>query len=197
MSRRLSILAVLALAASACAPKQGAPAPVENPKFTFSHSPHVEARLSCTTCHAPVVDATQVGPTVHVALPSGASAEACGQCHDKIPAAPPSRRIELSLTFSHAAHLPRTNRDCTRCHSAFAEPGMTQAPRPPMSACTDCHEHAQDYAQARCQPCHLDLKRYAIRTRPAGARAPRTAAPRGRTSSAAPAATTRAPGPPA
>ena len=46
MNRRLSILAVLALTTSACASKLGTPETVENPKITFSHSPHVEARLS-------------------------------------------------------------------------------------------------------------------------------------------------------
>ncbi len=135
MNPRLSLLAAALLAASGCVAKGGKPEAPESPKYTFPHS----------------------------TLPTGAAAKACSDCHDKVPAAPPARRVDVALTFSHADHLPRVNGDCTKCHTALVEPGIAKAPVPPMSTCTGCHNHAMDYAQAKCQPCHVDLKRYRLK----------------------------------
>jgi hypothetical protein len=163
MNPRLPLLAAALLAASGCAAKGGKPEAAENPKFTFPHSTHVDAGLACTECHAPILSAKRVGPAVHLALPSGAGAKPCLDCHDKVPPAPPPRRVEQSITFSHADHLPKVKGDCAKCHTALVEAGMAKAPVPPMSACTSCHNHATDYALAKCQPCHVDLKRYPLK----------------------------------
>ena len=34
------------------------------------------------------------------------------------------------------------------------------AKTPPMDACTSCHYHQQEFADARCTPCHKDLRGY-------------------------------------
>ncbi len=161
MSPRLLPLAAVLLLAGGCVAKAGRPAPVENPKYTFPHSVHVDADIACATCHADVAQATAVGPTVHVKLP--ADQTKCQQCHDKPPAPPAPRRLERTITFSHARHLPMVNGDCRRCHQRLVEAGDANAPMPPMSTCTSCHEHAVEYAQAKCQPCHVDLKRYPLK----------------------------------
>lgn len=162
MTGRLHLVA-MALAASGCLTKLGRQEATENAKFTFPHAVHVEAGLSCATCHAAIAEATEIGPTVHVSLPLGAAQKPCLSCHDKAPAVPPPRRIDRSISFSHARHLPKANGQCARCHTELVEAGAAKAPVPPMSACTACHNHAVDYAQARCQPCHVDLKRYRLK----------------------------------
>ena len=35
-----------------------------------------------------------------------------------------------------------------------------KAATPPMATCTSCHVHQQAFAEARCRPCHVDLKGY-------------------------------------
>jgi len=163
MTARSLLLAAAALAAGGCIAKGGRPEAAENPPFTFPHSTHVEAGLSCASCHASIAQATAVGPSVHVTLPAGDEAKACLPCHEQVPAPPARHRLEKTITFSHADHLPYVKGDCARCHTALVEPGQTKAPVPPMSTCTTCHNHALDYAQARCQPCHVDLKRYPLK----------------------------------
>jgi cytochrome c7-like protein len=162
MSPRLHLL-VLAALATACTARESRPPAAENPKYAFPHGTHVDAGLSCTTCHGDVAQATSVAAAPHVRLPSGDAAKACTPCHEQVPAAPPPRRVERTITFSHAQHLPYVKGDCARCHTALVEAGADRAPVPPMSACTSCHAHAQDYAEARCQPCHVDLKRYPLK----------------------------------
>ena len=163
MNPRSVLLTAALLAAAGCASKAGKPEPAESPKYTIPHSTHVDAGLSCVTCHAPIAQAKAIGPRVHVELPAGDAAKPCLDCHDKVPAAPPPRRVEVTITFSHADHLPYVKGDCRKCHVALVEAGDAKAPVPPMSACTSCHNHAKDYAQARCQPCHVDLKRYPLK----------------------------------
>jgi hypothetical protein len=52
------------------------------------------------------------------------------------------------------------NGDCRRCHAQLTEPGDKAPKRPAMAVCTSCHAHQQDFAQARCTPCHVDLRGY-------------------------------------
>ena len=61
------------------------------------------------------------------------------------------------VTFDHAAHLPRVNGDCKRCHAQQPEAGATSYQWPAMAACTSCHNHQKDFAESRCRPCHVDL----------------------------------------
>ncbi len=164
MSPRVYLAATaLLLASGGCMAKRSKPEAVEVPAYTFPHSVHVDAGLECTACHQGITQATRIGPDVVVALPSGDAAESCLACHEKVPDAPPARPANPTITFSHATHLPMVQDDCKRCHTQLVEPGMERAPVPAMSTCTSCHNHAEDYAQARCQPCHVDLKRYPLK----------------------------------
>ena len=96
----------------------------------------------------------------HVRIPANASKnKACADCHDTDPAPKlPKRAREFRVRFDHAAHLPRVKGDCKKCHAKPPEKGEKEAKTPPMEACTYCHEHQQDFAEARCTPCHVDLK---------------------------------------
>ncbi len=167
MSPRLPILLALALGAAACGPKgaKGAkdkPA-AQDPAFVFPHSTHVDADVACTHCH-PMKDARKLETGVrHVKIPPSPSKQKdCQDCHDTDPAPKlPARARPFRLDFDHAAHLPRVNGDCKRCHAAPPEAGATEVKPPSMAVCTACHNHNQDFAEARCTPCHRDLKGYA------------------------------------
>ncbi len=157
------LAAALALAAAGCASKARTAEGAKNPPYVFPHGVHVDADVACEACHAGIATATAIQAGVrHIALPT--KSEVCGQCHDPIPKlAVPARAREVTITFSHAAHLPRVKGDCRKCHRALPEVGAAAAPVPPMDACTSCHNHAQDFATARCSPCHVDLKRYPLK----------------------------------
>ena len=159
-ARHVALAALLALG---CAKKTARQEAAENPSYNFPHSTHVDAGVACTVCHAGVAQERTVGASPQVALPTGDAAQVCSQCHDKLPPPPPPRHAERTITFSHADHLPYVNNECGRCHVKLVEAGDRTAPVPPMSTCTACHNHAKDYAQARCMPCHVDLKRYPLK----------------------------------
>jgi hypothetical protein len=162
MTRRL-LIAAAALLAAACTAKGTKGAGAESPPYVFPHGVHVDADVACTNCHAGIEKSTALMPDVRdVKLPT--KSEVCAACHDPIPTlAVPARKVEWPLTFSHADHLPRVKGDCKACHQALPEAGAAAAKAPPMSACTACHNHAVDFAQARCSSCHVDLKRYPLK----------------------------------
>jgi len=161
---RPSLLAVLlagALAAcSASAVRKGAP---ENVPHVFPHAPHVDNDVACSNCHASIAKATRLDAIVrHVQLPARSSV--CADCHETMPKfAVPARYVPFGLTFDHAAHLPRVKADCKVCHRELPEKGHMDYPAPPMAACTGCHEHQKDFEEARCTPCHVDLKSYGLK----------------------------------
>ncbi len=164
MNRPIALL-VLAVAAAGCAAK-GAKAEKkpEAAPITFPHSPHVEGDVPCLDCHAGIEKATKLDPKVrHIHIP--AKAEICSGCHDTIPKFQVPARADRHFTvnFDHAAHLPRVKNDCKACHKVLPEPGMEELPVPPMAACTACHNHQDDFARAKCRPCHVDLKEYALK----------------------------------
>ncbi len=162
MTRRL-LVAAAALLAAGCATKAKKAEGAESPPYVFPHGVHVDADVACSNCHAGIEKATAIEAKVrHVQLP--AKSDACSGCHEEIPKlAVPARVKEPTLTFSHAAHLPKVNGDCKACHKALPETGDAAARPPTMDACTACHNHAKDFAQARCSPCHVDLKRYPLK----------------------------------
>ncbi len=163
MNARLPILFALALGAAGCGLKPATEKPAPEPAFAFPHSPHVDADVACTSCHAGIDKATKLEANVrHVKIPANPSKlKTCSECHDSDPkAAIPARSRPFRLTFSHADHLPRVNGDCKRCHKDLPESGAASYEYPPMAACTSCHYHQQEFAQARCMPCHTDLKGY-------------------------------------
>lgn len=163
MNARLPVLLALALGLAACGQKlTKEKPPAQDPAFTFPHSTHVDADVACTACH-PMQKATKLEQGVrHVQLPANPSKDkACQDCHDTNPEAkPPARARPFRLSFSHADHLPRVEGDCKRCHAAPPEAGDKVVKVPPMESCTSCHNHQQDFVQARCTPCHTDLKGY-------------------------------------
>ncbi|MEI7706224.1 MAG: cytochrome c3 family protein [Deltaproteobacteria bacterium] len=161
MNPRLLLLP-LAIAALGCqngAKKAEAPAPQP---YKFPHQMHIESGVACAECHAPILKASVLKENVvDVALPL--KNELCLGCHDPVPDYKPVQRFAPVVRFDHSAHLPRlkgVKDECLVCHSKIAEPGTFKVLTPPMSVCTDCHNHKQDYAVGRCTPCHRDLKAY-------------------------------------
>jgi hypothetical protein len=129
---------------------------------TFPHSAHTD--VDCTDCHVEIAKAAKLG---RARLPG---ADKCKECHDPPdamhtpPATPP--RTEYAFRFSHADHLPYlkgTKNACATCHKVLPEPGEKRKLTPPMSACTSCHHHQQEVAEARCRPCHESLKAYDLK----------------------------------
>jgi hypothetical protein len=130
---------------------------------TFPHEKH--GGFECTDCHTGIIKSTQLGDS---RLPGVAK---CEECHDrstpedKAKFNPPKRPPrEYELRFDHAAHLARVPKsDCGACHKSLPDPGQPWKTTPPMSACTTCHNHATDFAQSRCTPCHVSLRRFPLK----------------------------------
>jgi len=159
MKTRL-LIAPLLLAACVNQGKRAEEAPPQ--PYRFPHPTHIEAGVACLDCHSPIPSSKELKANViEVKLP--AKSEVCGNCHDPIPAYTPVQRFDPAVNFDHAAHLPRVGNDCTKCHVKFTDNGDLAKPVPPMKACTSCHQHSQDFAVGKCQPCHLDLKRYPLK----------------------------------
>jgi hypothetical protein len=164
MNARRSLLLALAALAAGCTAKGTAPKQAENPPYVFPHAPHVENDVKCLECHAGVDDAGKLDPAVrHVKL--NPKSKVCQDCHgDEIAkVVVPKRKKEFQLTFSHADHVFQVDGKCQTCHKRLPEKGDASAPKPPMSACTGCHNHEQDFAEARCSPCHVDLRAYPLK----------------------------------
>jgi hypothetical protein len=129
----------------------------------MSHAAHAEMGLACTTCH----DAVEESHVLRGLAPKKAT---CAQCHQdwvdagdcKVCHTDPTRTYARPdpaphLRMSHAAHLPRVDGDCARCHAVLPEPGR-RAPDPvPMATCNGCHEHKRWFESGRCDDCHVDL----------------------------------------
>lgn len=167
MNRLRTLVVAAAAIAAGCTAKGTAPKNAENPPYVFPHAPHVENDVACTLCHPGLDDAGKLDPKVrHVKLDP--KAKACADCHEAADLAKitvPKRQKEYTLTFSHQDHLFQieAKNKCVVCHQRLPEKGDADAPAPPMSACTGCHNHEQDFAEARCSPCHVDLKRYPLK----------------------------------
>lgn len=157
MNPSLPLLLALALGAPAPKPaakeaKTKAPAKVQ---LGFSHAPH-QGMAECLDCHVGIDKSTSLAQRHIPAIAK------CQECHED---KGPSERaaVDLHLVFGHAAHLPRVKGDCTVCHKVLPEMGQTVSTVPPMSACNSCHNHARDFANARCTGCHVDLKAFPLR----------------------------------
>ena len=155
MNRPLLLLAagILAAGCTRGAKPVAKAAPEQQPAVEFTHEAHVAAELDCTTCHEGIDKATRLEPARHVKV-------SCGDCHDddRKSFVVPTRVKPVRFTFSHAAHLPKVKGKCATCHKALPEMGDKEIKAPPMAACTSCHKHQLDFQQARCTPCHTDLK---------------------------------------
>ena len=165
MNRLLPLLAAL-LAAGCSAKSQKPEAQRQDPPYTLPHSVHIDGEVPCSACHASIEKATRLDVAVrHVQMPAHPSKDkACGGCHDSDPKiAVPARTEPFRFRLDHAAHL-KVVKDCKACHVKPPEIGDLDAARPPMASCTSCHQHQADFAQARCTPCHVDLKGYSPQT---------------------------------
>jgi hypothetical protein len=144
--------------------------PAEAPRATtFPHSKH--DALDCTECHPNMPTSSKLG---QVPLPTAAK---CEDCHDSKAADIPGQAIRglrpreattYQITFDHAAHLARlkdAKAPCATCHQPekLPEPGPSRDWTPEMKNCTACHHHAQEVSEARCQPCHVSLRRYSLK----------------------------------
>jgi hypothetical protein len=149
------LLAVAALAAGCGAKKVTETKAAERPEVDFTHAIHVDQGVECSQCHPNIEKSTSLADKN---LPP---ASVCTDCHDakegKKP--PPEPTEPPRLTFSHAKHLPQVKGKCDTCHKTLPEPGEPRLV-PPMATCTGCHKHQKDFQEARCTPCHVDLKSY-------------------------------------
>jgi hypothetical protein len=163
MNARVLLPLTLALAAG-CGYKPAVQSDAaKQPAYVFPHSTHVDADVKCTECHGDVVMAARLDPAKRsVRLPRQPSkTKACADCHDKDPKVTvPARSRDFRVRFSHADHVSRVGGDCRKCHRELTEPGDKVAKTPPMETCTSCHNHQADFNEARCTPCHVDLKGY-------------------------------------
>jgi len=162
MNRHL-VLVVAAALLAACSATESKPETRRDPPFVFPHSPHVEGDVDCLECHASISKAKALENRVrHVQLPT--KSETCSGCNDAVPKLQvPPRTRDLGLNFNHANHLERLKGEknaCVRCHTSLPEQKALEYDAPSMNACTSCHNHAKDFAAARCLGCHQDLKRY-------------------------------------
>lgn len=164
--RRLMIAAALgAIALAGCKRNSNWKPAGEYPERTFEtttfpHSKH--GGFDCTDCHEDLAKSAKLGTSK---LPGP---DKCAECHDKDAAhTPPVRaaRTDYAFTFSHAGHIPYVKgKDvCGTCHKVLPEPGEKRKTTPPMTACTSCHQHQQEVAEARCRPCHQSLKAYSLK----------------------------------
>jgi hypothetical protein len=88
----------------------------------------------------------------------------CSTCHTDVrKRREPTQRYDSPLTMSHAAHIERVKEDCTVCHKQLPNPVRTATMAPTMGACLQCHEHQQQYDDGKCEACHKDLRRYALK----------------------------------
>jgi len=161
--KRATLLSSLLLLAGACGFKATQTQAVERVPTTFPHEIH--GGFDCADCHTGIIKSMQLGDSK---LPGVAK---CEECHDrtskedKAKFNPPRRKArEYELRFDHAAHLKRVAKgDCTACHKDLPAPGQPWNTAPSMATCTACHTHKTDFAEARCSPCHVSLKRYPLK----------------------------------
>jgi hypothetical protein len=148
----------------------------------FSHRQHVEAEVSCASCHDAIDKSTR--PTDRN-LPAHAQCESChdieaarrGEATDPLSTCaachtghvPGTESVAANdfppanVHFSHQSHLVRGAR-CTDCHaSAGAATLATRADLPRMVTCLGCHDGRQ--APNRCTTCHLSEPDGVLKTR--------------------------------
>ena len=142
----------------------------------FPHEKH--GGFDCVDCHTGIPKATKLGEAM---LPGSVK---CEECHEiKKPADESTRKAaaaaaslgtrasqDYQLSFNHAEHLGRiktkeVNDACKTCHKdeQLPEVGAPHSSSPGMQACTACHYHATEVAEAKCTPCHVSLRRFSLK----------------------------------
>jgi hypothetical protein len=160
MNGRLAFASLLALGIAACAGILGlhdrAPA-------AFEHRAHVLKGIGCVRCHENV---SRSGPNSALDLPADAlctgchtaphDRRSCRGCHGRERDRHAALQAKQHLTFDHAHHVEAAQGRCVRCHEAV---GRGDGPlRPTMAVCLSCHEHAEQWADRRCDGCHRDME---------------------------------------
>jgi hypothetical protein len=166
--RRLLLLGCVATAA--CAPWFTIPLRFGTDHIKVPHSVHQRAKVDCLACHEEIYDAKTLAGSF---LPKESKclschreqkqAGKCSMCHTDVRRAAPFAPPEPQLKLSHADHIERVKENCSVCHKSLPEPVRGGGLTPPMSACLQCHEHQQDFADGRCARCHVDLGRYPLK----------------------------------
>jgi hypothetical protein len=88
--------------------------------------------------------------------------EGCAFCHTDVKSASHWPKRDIRLHFDHSKHVELVKEDCTKCHSALSEPGRPAPLSAGHAACLSCHNHAEQYANASCATCHVDLASYPL-----------------------------------
>jgi Cytochrome c7 and related cytochrome c len=137
-------------------------------EILFPHARHAQAKIECITCHETVYDAkTLTGdflpPMAKCLECHKEKAENCAFCHSDVKSAAPWPKREPRLKFDHAAHIELVKEDCSKCHLQLSQPGQEAPPSGGHAACLSCHNHAQQYSDASCATCHVDLAAVPLR----------------------------------
>jgi hypothetical protein len=167
---RRALVIAAAIATASCAPWLTIQLRYGVDHIRVPHATHAGAKVECIACHEEIYDAKSLESRV---LPAEAKCLEChreqkekGQCtycHSDVKRAAAWPPREPTLRMSHAAHIDRVKEDCSVCHKSLPNPLRAADVAPPMSACTSCHEHKNDYDDGRCGKCHTDLSRYALK----------------------------------
>jgi hypothetical protein len=153
-------LALLAasVAATGCARKMAKvekeEAHAQRPEVTFPHATHVDQGIGCADCHEGIEKSESLSER-H--MPAQAK---CDECHNGEQKLPQTGTPTSRINFSHAQHVGQV-KDCSKCHERLPEPKQARFV-PSMNTCTSCHNHQKDFNEARCMPCHQDLKTFAL-----------------------------------
>jgi hypothetical protein len=160
--RRATLFLVLSLLLVACAQVLGIRPPEHRP---FPHHVHVtKAGASCVDCHAGILASTADDP-MH--LPDRAKcvtchtkphdAGECSGCHGLEYVRQGAQADLDHLRFSHRTHDQRLKGNCAYCHRGVTND--SDHVRPTMAICLSCHEHQEEFTEARtCDRCHRDLR---------------------------------------
>jgi hypothetical protein len=168
-ARRWMILAGIVTCAACATLAARKSSKTDEDVIAMSHARHAQEGATCATCHAAIKSAKSLEgrqlPKMQGCFKCHADWNEPGKCRTCHRTEPPVTYPERkrSIHFSHEAHLPLVNEDCVRCHEKLPEPGMSEPPAPAMKVCLGCHNHKEEYGQARCTPCHIDLHRAGLK----------------------------------
>jgi hypothetical protein len=133
------------------------------------HAKHAAAGVECLSCHDEIYDAKDLGqhvlPKEEKCMECHSEEKAkgnCKMCHSDVKRAAPWPVIEdATINFSHANHIPRVKEKCEVCHTTLPNPNRAANASPTMDRCLTCHK--KEYDEGRCNQCHADLSRFALK----------------------------------
>jgi hypothetical protein len=160
--KQRGLLLMLALVLAACAQVLGIRPPSRK---AFPHHEHTaRGGVSCVQCHEGITTATETAP-LH--MPTTATCVSCHKkphderecsgCHGLASTRAEAQMDRDNLKFKHSTHYVRLMGNCVYCHQGVVT--NSDHVRPPMAVCLTCHEHQQEFAEARtCDRCHKDIR---------------------------------------